>query len=74
MSRRAFTRLFRRQTGLILAAWRQQACLMAALPRLIEGEAVATVALDLAYSPATFSDMFRRVLAAPPRRYLAAEG
>jgi AraC-like DNA-binding protein len=73
MSRRAFTRLFRQETGLSLAAWRQQGCLMAALPRLMEGEAITTVALDLGYSPAAFSDMFRRVLGASPRRYLAED-
>lgn len=37
MSRRSFTRLFRQQTGLSLWAWRQQACVMAALPRLTAG-------------------------------------
>ena len=32
MSRRAFTRLFRRETGMSFMAWRQQACLLCALP------------------------------------------
>ena len=32
MSRRAFTRLFRRETGLSFVAWRQQACLLCAMP------------------------------------------
>ena len=70
MSRRAFTRLFRDQTGMSFAAWKQQACLFAALPRLAAGEAVTTVALDLGYdSPAAFTSMFRRALGAPPSRY-----
>ena len=70
MSRRSFTRLFRAQTGLSFAAWRQQACLFAALPRLAAGEAVTAVALDLGYdSVAAFSSMFRRALGAPPSRY-----
>jgi AraC-like DNA-binding protein len=34
MNRRRFTRLFRRETGMSFAQWRQQACLSAALPRL----------------------------------------
>jgi AraC-like DNA-binding protein/mannose-6-phosphate isomerase-like protein (cupin superfamily) len=73
MSRRAFTRAFRRETGLSLSAWRQQACLFAALPRLAAGEPVTTVALDLGYdSVAAFTTMFRRILGAPPSRYLAA--
>ncbi|MDZ5650271.1 helix-turn-helix transcriptional regulator [Nitrospirillum sp. BR 11828] len=71
MSRRAFTRHFRRETGLSFAAWRQQACLFAALPRLAAGEAVTTVALDLGYdSPAAFTSMFKRLLGVPPSRYL----
>jgi AraC-like DNA-binding protein/quercetin dioxygenase-like cupin family protein len=71
MSRRAFTRAFRRETGLSLSVWRQQACLFAALPRLAGGAAVTTVALDLGYdSVAAFTTMFKRVLGAPPSRYL----
>ncbi|WP_249208616.1 AraC family transcriptional regulator [Magnetospirillum sulfuroxidans] len=71
MSRRTFTRVFRRETGLGLAAWRQQACLFAALPRLAAGEAVTTVALDLGYdSVAAFTTMFKRALGRPPSRYL----
>ncbi len=70
MSRRAFTRHFRAETGMSFGAWRQQACLFAALPRLAAGEAVTTVALDLGYdSPAAFTSMFRRALGTPPSRY-----
>jgi len=73
MSRRAFTRAFRRETGLSLSAWRQQACLFAALPRLAGGEPVTSVAIDLGYdSVAAFTTMFRRLLGAPPSKYLAA--
>ena len=75
MSRRTFTRLFRRGTGLSFASWRQQACLIAALPRLTEGEPVTAVALDLGYdNPAAFTTMFRRVLGASPRNYLRENG
>ncbi|WP_394838226.1 helix-turn-helix transcriptional regulator [Pendulispora rubella] len=70
MSRRAFTRLFRAETGMSFAAWKQQACLFAALPRLARGEPVTTVAIELGYdSPAAFTSMFRRILGAPPSRY-----
>jgi AraC-like DNA-binding protein len=55
-----------------LSAWRQQACLVAALPRLAEGEAVTTVALDLGYATsAAFTAMFKRVLGMSPRGYVA---
>lgn len=68
--RRSFTRLFRRETGMSFAQWRQQACLLAALPRLGAGATVTTVALDLGYeSPASFSTMFRRALGKPPSHY-----
>jgi AraC-like DNA-binding protein/mannose-6-phosphate isomerase-like protein (cupin superfamily) len=71
MSRRAFTRAFRSETGLSLSVWRQQACLFAALPRLASGEPVTSVALDLGYdSVAAFTTMFKRMLGAPPSRYL----
>jgi AraC-like DNA-binding protein len=75
LNRRAFTRLFRRETGMSFAEWRQQACVLAALPRLAQGEPVTAIALDLGYdSPAAFSTMFRRWLGAPPSRYRGDEG
>ncbi|MGE4482357.1 AraC family transcriptional regulator [Acidocella sp.] len=71
LSRRAFTRLFRRETGQSFAVWRQHACLHAALPRLGAGESVTQVALDLGYdNPAAFTAMFKRCLGVPPRHYL----
>ena len=70
MDRRAFTRAFRRETGMSFGEWRQQACLLEALPRLADGESVTASALDLGYdSPAAFSTMFRRLLGVPPSRY-----
>ena len=72
MSRRTFTRLFRAQTGLGFAQWRQQACLLAALTRLADGQAVTRIALDLGYaSPSAFTAAFRRVLGRAPSDYLA---
>lgn len=71
MSRRTFTRLFRRETGMSFVEWRQQACLMAALPRLAAGERVTIVAIDLGYNnPAAFTAMFKRALGSSPRSYL----
>jgi AraC-like DNA-binding protein len=72
MGRRAFTRAFRRETGLSFGAWRQQACLLVALPRLAAGEAVTTIALDLGYdSPAAFTTMFKRTTGVAPSQYHA---
>jgi len=70
MSRRAFTRFFRKETGISLSTWRQQAAVFTALPRLAAGEAVTAVALDLGYeSVAAFITMFRRMLGTAPRGY-----
>lgn len=70
-SRRNFTRVFREETGLSFVAWRQQACLVAALPRLAAGESVTSVAMALGYdNPAAFTTMFKRLLGVPPRSYL----
>jgi AraC-like DNA-binding protein len=63
--------MFREETGLSFVAWRQQACLVAALPRLAAGESVTTVAMALGYdNPAAFTTMFKRLLGVPPRNYL----
>jgi AraC-like DNA-binding protein len=73
MSRRTFTRHFKRECGVSFSAWQRQACLFASLPRLAEGEAVTNVALDLGYeSPAAFTTMFRKTLGFPPSRYMKA--
>ena len=70
IGRRSFTRAFRRETGMSFAEWRQQACLLIALPRLAAGEAVTSIALDLGYdSSAAFATMFKRRLGIPPSHY-----
>lgn len=72
-SERSFTRFFRTETGMSFGAWRQQACLLAALSRLSRGDAVTTVALELGYeSPGAFSTMFRKRLGRPPSEFLLA--
>ncbi|MFV3128642.1 AraC family transcriptional regulator [Niveispirillum sp. KHB5.9] len=70
MNRRSFTRLFRAETGMSFAEWRQQACISVALPKLAAGETVTSVALDLGYDgPGNFSTMFKRVTGMSPSRY-----
>ncbi len=70
LGRRAFTRAFRRETGMSFAQWRQQVCLLVAIPRLSAGEPVTAIALDLGYeSPAAFATMFKRALGVAPSRY-----
>ncbi|WP_426202749.1 AraC family transcriptional regulator [Pseudomonas sp. TWP3-1] len=73
VSLRTFNRLFRQHTGLSFSQWRQRACVVVALPRLIAGEAVTRIALDFGYdSPAAFSTMFRRILGQAPSVWLEA--
>lgn len=72
LSRRTFTRLFRRETGLTFVAWRQQACVLASLPMLAAGTSVTNTALDLGYeNPAAFTTVFKRILNASPKEYTA---
>jgi AraC-like DNA-binding protein len=71
LTRRTFTRLFRRETGLSFVEWRQQACILAALPKLTAGASVTQTAADLGYdNPAAFSTLFKRTLSVGPREYL----
>jgi AraC-like DNA-binding protein len=70
-SRRTFTRLFRDETGLSFVAWRQQACILAALPRLSAGASVTETAIELGYeNPASFTALFKRSLGSPPKKYM----
>jgi AraC-like DNA-binding protein len=71
LSRRTFTRRFRAETGASFAMWRRQASIFAALPRLVAGDAITTIAFDLGYeSPTAFATMFKRVIGVPPSRYI----
>ena len=66
-SLRTFSRFFQQHTGMAFGAWRQQACLLAAVSRLSAGALVTQVALDLGYdSPSAFSTMFRKALGRVP--------
>jgi len=69
---RTLARRFVAETGLSFGAWRQRLRLLASLDRLMAGEPVTSIALDLGYdSPSAFTAMFRRTLGAPPTQYLA---
>jgi AraC-like DNA-binding protein len=70
LSRRTFTRLFSQQTGLTFSVWQRRACLLSALPRLLGGERVTTIAYDLGYSsPAAFTVMFKQLVGLAPNAY-----
>jgi len=68
-SPRTLARLFRRETGMTFAGWRQQARLLQALALLAEGRPVTAVAYDVGYeSPSAFIAAFRIAFGATPRR------
>ncbi|PRD45356.1 AraC family transcriptional regulator [Phyllobacterium phragmitis] len=72
MSRSSFMRLFKRETGMSFAHWRQQARLLGALSLLADGQSILNVALACGYdSPSAFSAMFRRSLGRSPSEYFA---
>ena len=74
LARRTFTRQFRREVGESFVSWRQQACLLVAIPRLVAGEAITEVAIELGYeNPAEFTSMFKRMLGVPPRSYISRQ-
>lgn len=62
MSDSTFRRHFIKQTGISFLAWRQRACVVVALSKLVEGAPVNEVALSMGYdSSSAFSTMFRRI-------------
>lgn len=74
MGRRTFTRLFRKETGVSFAIWRQNVRLMEAVSRLAMGEPVTTVAFDVGYnSSSAFTAMFRRTFGMAPTHYLSSQ-
>ncbi|MES3001015.1 MAG: helix-turn-helix transcriptional regulator [Pseudomonadota bacterium] len=74
-STRTLSRLFQDETGMAFHHWRQQARLLAALPRLADGESITNVALDLGYqTPSAFISMFKSVMGVTPGAYFEDAG
>ena len=70
-SERTIARLFVSETGLSFGDWRRRLCLIQAVERLVGGEPVTSVALEMGYeSPSAFIAMFRRTLGSSPTAYL----
>lgn len=69
-SERTLARLFRQNTGMSFAQWRQQVRLVLALQMLAESRPVTQIAIELGYeSPSAFISMFRKSLGTTPSRY-----
>jgi len=72
-SLRTLQRIFPRETGLTMEAWRQKARLLYAVTRLSSGANVTEAAFDCGYqSVAAFTAAFSRQFGATPGRYLAS--
>ena len=70
-SERTLARLFVLQTGLSFGDWRRRLRLVQSVERLVGGDSVTTVALDMGYeSPSAFIAMFRRTLGRSPTAFL----
>lgn len=67
---RTLTRLAQSEFGCSLSIWRQQALILTAVPKLIAGEQVASIAETLGYeTPSAFAAMFRRIMGVTPGNY-----
>lgn len=72
MSERSLTRLLLREIGMSFGRWRRQLHVILSLQRLVKGESVQTIALDLGYESASgFVTMFRKAVGKPPARYMS---
>ncbi|MCA8900431.1 MAG: helix-turn-helix transcriptional regulator [Hyphomonas sp.] len=70
MSRRSFTRAFKRETGMGVAIWRQQVRLLEALSLMSTGSNVTKAAMDVGYDSASaFCAMFQRAFGVSPSKY-----
>jgi AraC-like DNA-binding protein len=71
MSRRSFTRHFRRETGLTFAHWKRAVIAHYAMERIASGHKVSSVAFEVGYdSVSAFISMFRRKYGVAPRAFL----
>jgi AraC-like DNA-binding protein/mannose-6-phosphate isomerase-like protein (cupin superfamily) len=72
VSGRTLSRLFERELGMSVSAWRRRMCILLSMPRLAAGASLAEVALEFGYdSPSAFTAMFKRELGVAPSAYLA---
>ncbi|MEJ1965008.1 MAG: helix-turn-helix transcriptional regulator [Gammaproteobacteria bacterium] len=72
LSERTLARLVTHQTGMSFGRWRQQLRIMLAVQWLAKGVSIQQVSGALGYESAgSFVTMFRKILGAPPGRYMA---
>ncbi|QGM07436.1 helix-turn-helix domain-containing protein [Stenotrophomonas maltophilia] len=70
LSSRSLARHWLAETGLSPSQWRQRLRVLLALPRLLSGEPVISVALSMGYdTPSAFIAVFKREMGVTPARY-----
>ena len=70
LSGRSLARRWQAETGMTLSQWRQRLRVLLALPRLLSGEPVISVALSMGYdTPSAFIAVFKREMGVTPARY-----
>ncbi|AOA58953.1 AraC family transcriptional regulator [Acinetobacter larvae] len=72
VSERHFSRLFKKEVGYSFSQWRQHACVLLSLEKIMNHQPIQKIAYDLGFkNPAAFSNMFHRVLGLSPSQYYA---
>lgn len=70
MSERHFSRLFKNEVGMSFSKWRQHACVLLSLEKIMQGQSIQHIAYHFGFqNPAAFSTMFHRVLGQSPSQY-----
>jgi len=73
-SSRTLTRLFLKESGMSFRSWRDQIRALSALPKLMDGVQITTLAIGMGYeTPGAFSAMFKRVMGVTPSLYASLE-
>ncbi|WP_414491988.1 helix-turn-helix domain-containing protein [Stenotrophomonas maltophilia] len=75
LSSRSLARHWLAETGMTLGQWRQRLRVLLALPRLLSGEPVISVALSMGYDTSSaFIAVFKREMGVTPARYGKGDG
>lgn len=75
LSSRSLARHWLAETQMTLSQWRQRLRVLLALPRLLSGEPVISVALSMGYdTPSAFIAVFKREMGVTPARYGKGDG
>lgn len=70
-SQRTISRLFAEETGMSFIRWRERLRTMVAIEKMLVGQTILGIALDLGYqSASSFTTAFTRLTGMPPRQYM----